>query len=167
GPFGANGLTISSQVPRFAAFLETNGLLKDGRAITPSTKLPSESITQGYSFLGALREANGLDRLQPWFEGAEKDPFKSGTTDWSLSSGIATYLGFDTPQQPANYVNFTSNVPLSLDLSGSKRLVGPLQAMQNYNTANEQPSMTALYDQTILTIRLDTATYKVPLIELL
>jgi hypothetical protein len=39
--------------------------------------------------------------------------------------------------------------------------------MQNYNTADEQPSMTALYDQTTLTIRLDTATYKVPLIELI
>ena len=167
GPLGANGLTISSQVPRFAAFLETNGLLKDGKAVTPSTKLPSETITQGYSFLGALREADGLGRLQPWFEGVEKDPFKSSDTDWSLSSGIATYLGFDAPQQPANYVNFTSNVPLSLDLSGSKRLVGPLQAMQNYNTATAQPSMTALYDQTTLTIRLDTATYNVPLKELL
>ena len=64
-------------------------------------------------------------------------------------------------------MNFTSNLPLSLDLSGSKRLVGPLQAMQNYNPTAEQQSMTALYDLTTLTIRLETATYKVPLKALL
>jgi hypothetical protein len=56
---------------------------------------------------------------------------------------------------------------LSVDLTGAKRLVGPLQAMQNYTPAIEQPAMTALYDATTLTIRLEAVTYKVPVKDLL
>ena len=167
GPFGANGLTISSQLMRFAQFLEANGLLKNGKALAPAAKLTSESISKGYSFLGALQNVDALDRLKPWFEGARKDPFKTGSSGWQLNSDIAELLGFQVPQPNPDYVNFTSNLPLSLDLSGSKRLVGPLQAMQNYNPTAEQQSMTALYDLTTLTIRLETATYKVPLKALL
>ena len=80
---------------------------------------------------------------------------------------IAVFLGSENPQRPEDYVNFTSNVPLSVDLTGAKRLVGPLQAMQNYTPAVEQPAMTALYDATTLTIRLETATYKIPVKDLL
>jgi archaellum biogenesis ATPase FlaH len=39
--------------------------------------------------------------------------------------------------------------------------------MQNYNPATEQQPMTALHDATTLTIRLDSATYKIALKELL
>ena len=163
GSIGANGLTISSQLKRFTQFLEANGLMKAGKAVTPAVKLSGEVVTQGYSFLYILREVDGLYSLKPLFEGAEKDPFKTGKTDWLLSGDIEAYLGFSVPQPMADYLNFTSNVPLSLDLSGSRRLVGPLQAMQNYRPAAEQQPMTALFDATTLTIKLDNATYKIPL----
>ncbi len=167
GPFGANGLTVSSQLTRFTHYLEANGLLKDGKAVTPSKTLPSETITQGYSFLGALQNVDALDRLKPWFEGAEKNPFKPGSSRWQLSSDIAEYLGFQAPQINADYVNFTANAAVQLDISGNKRLVGPLQAMQNNSGSTEQPPMSAFYGDTTLTIRLDTATYKIALKELL
>ena len=168
GPMGANGLTISSQLTRFAKFLEANGLVIAGKAVTPSAKLPSEAVIQGYSFLGTLQNVDGLDRLRPWFEGTEKDPFEnSSSSRWQLSSDIATFLGFQVAEIIPAYVSFTSNVPVSLALTAGKRLVGPLQAIQNYNPATEQPAMTALFDSTTLTIRLETATYQVPLKELL
>ncbi len=167
GPMGANGLTISSQVKQLAEIFETNGMFKNGKAIVAADKLSGEAINQGNSILYALRDVNGLDRLRPWFEGVEQDPFKTTTDKWDLVGKIAVFLGSENPQQPENYLNFTSNVPLSVDLTGAKRLVGPLLAMQNYTPATEQQAMTALYDATTLTIRLETETYKIPVKDLL
>ena len=162
---GANGLTISSQVKRLAAIFETNGLFKDGKAVVSPNKLSGEAINQGNSILYALRDVNGLDRLRPWFEGTEQDPFKTATDKWDLVGKIAVFLGSENPQRPEDYINFTSNVPLSFDLTGAKRLVGPLQAIQDYNPLATKQPMTAFYDATTLTIRLETATYKIPVKE--
>ena len=167
GPMGANGLTISSQVKQLAVIFETNGLFKDGKAVVAPNKLSGEAINQGNSILYVLRDVNGLDRLRPWFEGAEQDPFKKATDKWDLVGKIAVFLGSEDPQRPQDYVNFTSNVPLSLDLSGAKRLVGPLQAFQDYKPLVAKEPMTAFYDATTLTIRLETAIYKVPVKDLL
>jgi len=167
GPMGANGLTISSQVKRLAAIFESNGLFKDGKAVVAPDKLSGEVINQGNSILYALRDVNGLDRLRPWFEGVEPDPFKTATDKWDLVGKIAVFLGSENPQRPENYINFTSNVPLSVDLTGAGRLVGPLQAFQDYQPLVAKEPMTAFYDASILTIRLETETYKVPLKDLL
>ena len=167
GPMGANGLTISSQVKQLAAIFEFNGLFKDGKAVLSPYKLSSGDINQGNSILYALRDVNGLDRLRPWFEGVEQDPFKMATDKWDLVGRIAVFLGSEHLQRPEDYINFTSNVPLSLDLTGAKRLVGPLQSIQDYTPTVEQPTMTAFYDATTLTIALETATYKIPVKDLL
>ena len=163
GPLGANGLTISSQLARFAHYLEAHGMLKDGKAVAPAAKLTSEAITEGYSFLGALQGVDALDRLAPWFDGVAKSPFKPGATKWQLNNDIAEYLGFQTPQPDPDYVNFNVNVARSLKVSGEQQLVGPLLAMQNYSPATPQLPMTALFDATTLTIKLDTATYTIGL----
>jgi hypothetical protein len=167
GPMGANGLTISSQVERLAAIFESNGLFKDGKAVVSPNKLSGEAINQGNSILYALRDVNGLDRLRLWFEGTEQDPFKTATDKWDLVAKIAVFLGSENPQKPEDYINFTSNVPLSVDLTGAKRLVGPLQAFQDYQPLVAKEPMTAFYDTTTLTIRLETETYKIPVKDLL
>ncbi len=167
GPMGANGLTISSQVKQLAAIFESNGLFKDGKAVVAPNKLSGEAINQGNSILYALRDVNGLDRLRPWFEGTEQDPFKAATDKWDLVGKIAVFLGSENPQRPEDYVNFTSNVPLSVDLTGAKRLVGPLQAFQDHKPLVAKEPMTAFYDATTLTIRLETEIYEVPVKDLL
>ena len=163
GPLGANGLTISSQLTRFAHYLEAHGMLKDGKATAPATKLPSEVISEGYSFLGALQNVDALDRLAPWFDGVAKTPFKTGSSRWQLSSDIAGYLGFQTSQPDADSVNYNANVARSLNVAAGQRVVGPLQAMQNYSPAVAQLPMTAMFDATTLTVKLETVTYTVPL----
>jgi len=167
GPMGANGLTITSQVKRLAAIFETNGLFKDGKAVVAPNKLSGEAINQGNSILYALRDANGLDRLRPWFEGAEPDPFKTAIDKWDLVGKIAVFLGSENPQRPEDYVNFTSNVPLSVDLAGARRLVGPLQALQDHQPLLAKEPMTAFYDATTLTIHLETEIYNIPVKDLL
>ncbi|MGB8315957.1 MAG: DUF4153 domain-containing protein [Aestuariivirga sp.] len=167
GPMGANGLTASSQVARFASFLEANGMLKDGKAMKSAATLQSEIITKGYSFLYALREVDGLERLKPLFSGTPEDPFKPGLSGWSLSDGISAFLGFNPVQIPVDPVNFTANIPLSVALTGTQRLVGPLQAYQDYKPEVAKEPMTAFYDATTLTIRLEAATLKIPLKDLM
>ena len=161
GPMGANGLTISSQVKQLAAIFETNGLFKDGKAVVAPNKLSGEAINQGNSILYALRDVNGLDRLRPWFEGAEQDPFKTATDKWDLVGKIAVFLGSENPQRPEDYINFTSNVPLSFDLPEPSASSGLCKPCRITTPAAEQPAMTAFYDATTLTIRLETVTYKI------
>jgi len=158
GPFGANGLTINTQLPRFERLLTDNGLLKDGKAVAPTGKVSSDVISEGYSILGALNDANGLDRLAPWFEGVDKSPFKPGSEGWTLHSDIATFFGFNYPQVVGDVVSFYSNAPLSAPFTGNVRIIGPLQAIQNYQADRPQEPMTALFDKDALTIKLDATT---------
>ena len=167
GPFGANGLTISSQIPRLARLLVAAGVLKDGKVVTPPRLLPSAVVSQGYSILSALDGAGGLRRLAPWFADDAKNPFAGNDTGWALTGKIAERLGFSQTEIPADYVNFTASAPVSLAMTGGSRLVGPLQAMQNYTPNEPQPAMTARFDATTLTIKLDTAAYSVGLKELM
>lgn len=158
GPFGANGLTIRTQMVRFERLLTESGLLQDGKAVAPTGKVSSEVTSEGYSILGALNNANGLDRLAPWFEGDDKSLFKPGSDGWTLQSDIATFFGFNYPQVVGDTVNFYSNAPLSAPFTGSVRIIGPLQAIQNYQADRPQQPMTALFDNDVLTIKLDATT---------
>jgi hypothetical protein len=140
GPWGANGLTVTSQFSRLSALLEQKGLLKDNRMVSPSPDLDNDSRQAGYSMLYALKDAGGLNRLKPWFEGAKDDPFKDPETlestylfgdrnTWALADRISRKFGFTDYVPPADYVSFTANVPGSSDLPARARLVGPLQVL--------------------------------------
>src|SRR5207247_2471098 len=109
--------------------------------------------SDGYSILYALQNAGGLERLKPWFEGSGKNPFETGDHDWSLTNDIAIWLGFTEPLNQPDYVNFTANAVLVRDLAGSSKLLGPFQAMQQYNATEVQPDMSARFDATTLTIK--------------
>jgi hypothetical protein len=167
GPLGANGLTITSQVARFAAFLETHGLLKDGKAVKPSGLLPSEVTNEGYTFLGAIEQAGGLDRLQPWFAGAGDDPFGKGDAGWALSGNISAWLGFQSPAPSEVYVSFTAQKPLDLAPPPGSRLIGPLQAQTIYQADYKQEPMTAIAKGDELIVKLPSRSLSMPVAKLL
>lgn len=160
GPFGANGLTITTQMARLQQLLIGNGLLKDGKAISPSSRPAQEVVTEGYSMIYTLREAGGLERLRPWFADDAKNPFKAGTDGWSLTNAIAAYFLFDNPYQTDSIVSLTANRPFASDFTGNVKVLGPFQTMQIYGKDKLQQPMTAVLDETSLTIKLDTATYR-------
>ncbi len=160
GPMGANGLTISSQFKRLIALLETNGVLKDGK-ITPKGLLPSEAGNAGSSIVYALKDAGGLDRLKPWFEGDAKTPFTSIESDWAIAQAVNERLGFYQSTASPDYVSFNSNQPLVLDLGPGGKLYGPFTAQQNYNADEPQKPLTASFDASVVTIRLETETLRV------
>jgi Domain of unknown function (DUF4153) len=165
GPYGATGLTISSQVKRLTEIFASNGLFKDGKAVVAENKLSGEIINQGNSILYTLRDAGGLDRLRPWFEGNEVDPFKVPADKWTIVGNIATYLGAESPVSPPTYLNFTSNVAMSFAVPKESRLVGPLLVTTPNVNDPTQPPMTAFNDNQTLTIKLESATYTIPVVD--
>lgn len=158
GPFGANGLTITTQFARLENMLIANGLLKDGKAVTPEKRVSGDVASEGNSILHALQSAGGLERLRPWFEGLDKNPFATGNTDWALSSEIGTFLGFNVPYVNDAVVSFAANQPVVTSYTGSVKMIGPFNTVQNYNNEPQKP-MTAVLDSEKLTIKLDDATY--------
>ncbi len=160
GPFGANGLTIKSQFARLESLLAKTGLLKDGKAIAPSTRPANEIVSEGYSIIYVLQEAGGLERLRPWFANDAKNPFKDGVTGWSLSNAIATYFLFDNPYQTEGIVSLSANRPFASDFTGNVQVLGPFQTMQIYGKDKVQQPMTAVLDETTLTIMTGNATYR-------
>lgn len=166
GPLGANGLTVTSQVKRLMVLLADNGVLKDGRVVTPAKPLQGELSTNGYSIIYLLRDVDGLDRLKPLFAGDAKSPFNADTTDWSLAQALTERLGFAATAVPADYVNFTANLPLSLDIASGSRMLGPFQAMQKFDDQSQKP-LTAQFDATTLTVQLETQALTLPLDELM
>ena len=160
GPMGANGLTISSQFKRLVALLETSGVLKDGK-INPKGLLASEAGSTGSSIVYALNDAGGLDRLKPWFAGDAKSPFTSMDSGWVIAQAVNERLGFNQAAVSPDYVSFNSNQPLVLDLGSGGRLLGPFTAQQIYNANEPQKPLTASFDASVVTIRLETETLRV------
>lgn len=167
GPFGAYGLTIESQFVRLTSLLERNGILKDGAVTPPGKLLEGGAAGDGYSIVYALRDAGGLQRLAPWFAGDEKTPFTENATDWSIAQGVTERLGFAQSSAVYDGLSFTANAPAAISVPAAARMVGPMQAFQRYEGADPQKPMTALFDKTTLTIRLEAVTYEIPLADLM
>ncbi len=163
GPMGAYGLTIKSQIPRFTALLAANGLMKDGLAVKPQGLVPSEVTTEGYSILSTLQQAGGLQRLRGIFPEAPDNPFAKSSDGWELSNSISAWLGFQNPVYSGGYVNFTAQLPLSMDIAPGSKLVGPMQVQSNYDKNFQQLPMTAIANETTLTVKLQSEVYSVPL----
>ena len=154
GPFGANGLTVTSQFGRLAALLEANGVLKDGRIVTPIPAIKDEHKSSGSSMLYALRAAGGMDRLRPWFEGLEKNPFATSTDDWSAVYAVAGVLGLGDPYLQSDYISLSAAAALDRDFAGAARLVGPLQAYVATANDSEPKEPYARIRDNVLTIRI-------------
>jgi hypothetical protein len=162
GPMGANGLTITSQMGRLAALLEANGVLKDGRIVTPIPAIKDEHKSSGNSMLYALREAGGMDRLRPWFAGMEKNPFATATDNWSAVYAVAGVLGLGDPYAQADYLSISAAAVLDHNLAGAARLVGPMQAYVPHASDGEPSEPYARIRDDILTIRIAGRTWLVP-----
>ncbi len=160
GPMGANGLTMSSQYKRLVSLLESNGVLKDGK-IAPAGLLNPEVGSDGSSIIYALKDVGGLDLLKPWFEGDAKTPFADVDNDWAIAQALNERLGFNQAAVSPDYVSFNSNQPLVLDLGSGGKLLGPFTAQQIYNASEPQKPLTASFDASVVTIRLETETLSV------
>jgi len=162
GPMGANGLTGASQVSRLQALLAEAGVLQDGKLQQPA-KLPNETAVRGSSIVYALKDADELHRIEPWFEGDPKDPFagQQDPSGWAVAHAVNERLGFAAPAASADYVNFNANKAVDFALPPGARLYGPFSALHVYANAPPQAPMTAIADESLVIIRLPEETYRV------
>jgi hypothetical protein len=158
GPMGANGLTIKSQYGRLVALLEKAGVLKDSK-LQPRTLLPSDVSSAGNSILYALKDAGGLAKLRPWFDG--EDVVFSASDDWTVVSQIGVRLGFNQSTAPEDYVIFNANLAGEFKLDPGMELLGPFQDQRIYDSAKIQEPMTSASDGENVIVRLSDRTFTI------
>ncbi|MDX2264447.1 MAG: DUF4153 domain-containing protein [Hyphomicrobiales bacterium] len=94
GPWGATGLTVSSQSARLEALLAKNGLIDGGRVSAKASDGAWAEADQNRasSALRELHNWSGMERVRLWFEGDPQNPF-SEPKYASLHANAAKRLG--------------------------------------------------------------------------
>ncbi len=157
GPFGAYGLTISSQVTRLQALLESNGVLKDGKVVLPLRGLLSEHARAANSMIYALADVDGIDRLKPWFNHINQVPFVPRDSR-SRANAVAQALGVGHGRPPET-LSFYARGVFDRKLAGPARLVGPLHGSPSPEVL---PSPSATIKGGQLIIKIDDRSWQVP-----
>jgi hypothetical protein len=152
GPFGANGLTIESQVKRLETLLIAKGILKDGK-VEKKGMLPGEDSSAGMSILYALKDVDGLDRLRPWFKD-ETNAFWAGEP-WFISQQLGEKLGFSPSSAPPDAVSFYSNAPQFLELQSGATFMGPFNAQAFYGGGDPAEPTVAWITDNRLKVRIN------------
>jgi hypothetical protein len=161
GPWGANGLTISSQFDRLRPLLESHGVLQDGRLSNLPATFPEQERAAGDTMIHALRQANGLDRLRPWFPDSANSPLQTGPDDWKVAQNISRNLGFAAVARPLNHLRFVATLAASHALPPSAELIGPLQ-LQSTALTTASVEYGAIVSDGTLSLRAGSRTWPTP-----
>jgi hypothetical protein len=130
GPWGVNSVSIASQFARLEGFLASEKLLTPDRRITdPLPQISDRGKREIYSILTALNQMGGLDKVKPFFAGRKGDPFATGEAGWTIVSNISTALKLNEHSLPPDQVSFTVSAPVTHDITGKGRLIGPVMAV--------------------------------------
>ncbi|MGI9464328.1 MAG: DUF4153 domain-containing protein [Aestuariivirgaceae bacterium] len=135
GPWGAKGLSVTSQLARFEALLEQHGYLTDGRlaeTLPGPEKVPADASTDGASIINFLRKTDALDRLKPIFAGRSDDPFAKQSNSWTIASTINRQLGFRSYSKTragGRNIRFDARRPLQATLQGELLFYGPVDVI--------------------------------------
>jgi hypothetical protein len=130
GPWGANSVSTSSQFARLESFLATEKLLTpDGKIVDPVPKLSDQGKREIYAILLALNQMGGLDKVKPYFAGRKDNPFATGEAGWTIVSKISDLLKLNEYVPPPDQVSFSVSAPLTQDITGQGRLIGPVTAL--------------------------------------
>lgn len=129
GPWGAVGLSVSSQKSELAQLLEANGRLKDGRVVTVDATLPLKEGDRAASILRYLQRHEQLGIVADWFSDAGENPFAAGQTSDQKVQKLARLLG--APIRPlaltaAQHLDFRATRAASFALDGYDQVIGPV-----------------------------------------
>jgi hypothetical protein len=129
GPFGALGLTVSSQMARFDKFLTENAMLENGKLKTALPALNQDKKRQGYAFLEVLAQANAFQKVQAYLPAGEK----LETPDRYVSEAMRRRFGVDAYWEDNTQINFYVSVqPISFPFAGKGHVLGQFQ-FANWN----------------------------------
>ena len=145
GPWGAERISVLSQLHRLQQLMELWGITENGKIASkqPSREdVPAQVLSNGNSIVTFLRRHDALEQLRPLFAGHPKDPFKvKYTNTYILADNINKVLGFkniNTAAGDSKSVNFHSSGSLSQTIPASRILHGPF-SLYRKTTAAKQP----------------------------
>ncbi|PWB71153.1 hypothetical protein C3F09_08165, partial [candidate division GN15 bacterium] len=147
GPWGAFGVSESSQVSRLEGLLSKNEILVDGKVQKAPEKVPVEDARQISSIVAYLRNTHGLEVIQPWFaeslraDSSERNSRYKDEVAVTAAMGLANYPHWRTSDYSSVYLSADGSI--DVDISGYERAV--LQAYFNadrhYRTMGEMRCM--------------------------
>jgi hypothetical protein len=120
GPWGAEAVSLSSQLARLERLLTDNGILRSGRIAPAEAKVPIEDVTRISSIVYYLRDNGRHLALAPWFEGSDLD---LATGPYGPEIVEAMGLTFQLYDRPAAGFNFYAQQnSLLSDVEGFDRI---------------------------------------------
>lgn len=141
GPQGAYSTTGVSQFARLKSFLETNGVLKDGKVAASVPQMNQADTTTVNTIVYSLAGVSQLNRLSGWFDPKRVVKVRLDADDYSAAYQVSgTLTGGDRPDQtvsadlaPTMTDNFYFMAKKPVDRSwGTKsRFIGPLDLLGN------------------------------------
>jgi Domain of unknown function (DUF4153) len=138
GPWGANNVSIASQFGRLVSHLQSEKLLTpDGHIVSQMPELSDDGKREIDALLGTLNSMGGLDRVRPFFAGRSDNPFANGTTGWEALTKIRTVLTLEWNAPVEDQVSFGASKPITQDIMGQGRLVGPFQVYSNASVSQQ------------------------------
>ncbi len=131
GPWSATSLTVASQTAILQKVLEEQGILRNGRVRPAAEHKPWTEAAQrrAHHAFKAIETSSGLDRMRPWFEGVDGDPFESRSRHEERVAALMKRL--EIPQHlfslpvATNQLNFRAAEPHSFALDAPGVLAGP------------------------------------------
>lgn len=129
GPWGAIGLSVSSQKNELAQLLEANGRLKDGGVVKLDSVLPRKEGNRAALIIRYLQRHEQLEALSGWFAEARENPFAPGQTSDQKVKKLAELVG--APIRPlaltaAKHLNFRATRAASFPIDGYDQVIGPV-----------------------------------------
>jgi hypothetical protein len=166
GPWGANGVTISDQFARLTRLLGDNKVVDAaGHIADPVPAIPDQAKRDINSIIQTLSDVGGLDRLRPFFVDRSDNPFVKDQTRWELINAIATALRVNEWESKLTYISFTANQPITQNLLGTGKLIGPIRALQSTDPAAGPPPSAMIGDVNLI-VSLSDRSLMVPISKL-
>lgn len=162
GPWGAQGVSVSSQLTRLEALLIEKGFLKHGQIVVDVPENNSDATERSIrSSIRFFKKQNRLDVLRPYFENQKDDPFTDDTNDWKLVRNIESRLAINQ-QARANEIgiNYHHTRNQKTVISAPSELFGPLHFSRK-GIRTIEGGIKAVLDKEGLTVTLNGQVFKV------
>jgi hypothetical protein len=145
GPWGVRGHSIKAQVAELKAVFEASGMMKDGRLVPSEGRskilLPTDA-NRVRSGIGWLGERRALDRIAPWGDALQPNPFVAAdvNTNWyNVSTQVLKATG--AVSTPTRSASLYGTKPSFIATATAGTMVGPLNVNRRPSGSGKAPEI--------------------------
>lgn len=130
GPWGAKGLSLTSQVGELETLLEKTGRLSVGRVASAQDMpaISAEDARRVRSIIYYINRRDALAEVRHWFNDDKNDPFDGKTKRYRMSDRLFSRLGVTTGsgKVPGRVrIVYQTNKAATMPITGLSHLAGP------------------------------------------